>query len=278
MSLKKIIEENIDALEQFYLELIYAKCTREEKPQLTKLLQDVGIDVLQHVDVVPSMCFYNRVADCEEGIILPARITAIQPWAFCGSNITNMLTNNVKNIMHGAFQESQLDNIVFTESLEQIQDMAFKGCIYLTEIYLPKSLRSLGTSTFEHCNAIEKVHIASDKLVEFPADCFSGCYSLEKINIPDSIEYIGTDAFHNCGFKTIKIPNNCHLISGCFSNCEELETAHIGSDCVVENGAFRGCNKLKKVYLDCADREEFIKSYFNDEGFDIYLNDGTIVR
>ena len=60
------------------------------------------------------------------------------------------------------------------DTLEEIQDEAFSGCISLRGMDLPDSLRHIGEQAF------------------------FGCASLEAVHIPASVEYIGQDAFLGC--------------------------------------------------------------------------------
>lgn len=277
MSIKDIVKNHIENIEKFNLEIVYAACQRADKLELTKLLHQLDINPLEHVDVVPSMCYYNNHEDCPEAVALPDRITAIQPWAFCGSGVTTVLTNKVKNIMHGAFQDTGLDDVRFSDSLEQIQDDAFRNCIYLTDINLPSSLRSLGLRSFMNCSELTKVNIASNYIKEIPADCFSGCYNLKEINIPESIVIIGNDAFHNCGFEKLTFDHHVTLISRSFSNCSELSEVHIGADVEVHGDAFSDCPKLEKIYVD-RDSKGFENMVFWQEGVTVVLNDGLELR
>ena len=142
----------------------------------------------------------------------------------------------------------------------------------LTQITLPKSVRSIASGAFNACTELEKVTFASGtaSLVPYmfrncialkdidlsgvtgsiPQNAFESCISLERIDIPDDVQSIEQSAFYGCReLKTVRLPEHLRLIGGhAFENCSSLERIDFSSE-VKEIGqfSFKGCAGLKEV-------------------------------
>lgn len=207
---------------------------------------------------------FNR---CEslENIILPAKVLEIGEEAFWGcsslkeinipysvktiakatfyncdalSNVTfdvsaesyNLGQNYLTSIANNAFYGCRLlKRIKFPNQLENIGEGAF-AMTGLTEINLPKSIRTVGNNAFLNCYNCEKL-ILNEGLVTIGANAFDGFTKVEMLTIPSTVESIGNSAFR-CwyGLTVVKIPKN---------------VVRVGTE------IFDMCYYLEKIELDC---------------------------
>lgn len=111
-----------------------------------------------------------------------------------------MIPEGFTTIGKSAFENMDIDNVIFPKSLEVIEDNAFKNCS-LREVRFPEQVRYIGNSAFEDCVSLHNVEFEYD-LTEYIGDrAFYNCISLPdpdsiySIEIPRSVKYIGRDAF-----------------------------------------------------------------------------------
>ena len=146
-----------------------------------------------------------------------------QPWYRLKDSITTVKIDGVKNIgshaffnfpllgsvtigpsvteigMHAISKCSGLSIVKFegSSSLDTIGDLAFNECTALTEIGLPKSLRTIEGSAFLNCSSLRSVTIP-DGTVTIGVGAFNGCRSLTTFSIPASVTSIGRNPFLDC--------------------------------------------------------------------------------
>lgn len=119
---------------------------------------------------------------------------------FGSSSLGLAIPEGFTRIEKGAFENMDIDTVIFPKSLEVIEDNAFKNC-RLREVRFPEQVRYIGNSAFEDCVSLHNVEFEYD-LIEYIGDrAFYNCISLTDINstysieIPRSVKYIGRDAF-----------------------------------------------------------------------------------
>ena len=143
----------------------------------------------------------------EKDVVIPSEYTRIGPKAFSGSS---------------------LESVTIPESIEYIDDGAFKSCRKLKTVNIPESVKSIYSAVFSNCTA------------------------LESIVIPDGVEYLGGDAFYECSALTsVKLSKNITAINnGVFHNCTALESIVIPDGVgVIGNEAFAGCTALTSITI-----------------------------
>lgn len=164
----------------------------------------------------------------------------------------------------------------------KIEDLAFLQCDTVRSITIPKTVKSIGTKTFNRCDYLEEINIENgntiyssaegvlfnyDKkeLIRYPEGKNETTYviptdvvkieegafwrnqSLENILIPSTVTQIGTNAFQLCSsLESIIIPEGVTSIEGfTFDGCSSL-TSIIIPNSVTSIGtyAFYGCSSL----------------------------------
>lgn len=112
--------------------------------------------------------------------------------------------------------------------VREIGDWAFRDCKKLTNVVIPDSILTIGSSAFERC--VSLVNVSMGNSVKKIGDlAFSGCDQMTgPINL-NSIEKIGRAAFFLCS---------------------SIENIHVGAS-VLEIGdrAFYGCRRIKEITL-----------------------------
>ncbi len=218
-----------------------------------------------------------------KSVIVPDSVTSIgrSAFAYCnklesitlpfvGSSLDGT-TDNHFGYIFGASSYSQNDtevpeslkNVVITNATN-IKKNAFRYCMNLESITIPKSVINIGVDVFSGCNKLLNV------IVDVQNENFSSVdgvlfnkqkteliyYPLGKgkINtlytVPDSVISIRDKAFYNCiGLMNIEIPQGIKNIGNyAFYGCENITNIKT-SDSLVNIGeyAFYGCTKLENI-------------------------------
>lgn len=138
-------------------------------------------------DIIPSEAFRDKMSLSH--FSFPERITYIDSYAFCHTNISGALIipDDVTEIKGHAFSETMIGSVAFSPKLMKIGDYAFYDCPSLTgTLTLPETLTCIGVSAFYNCS-------------------FTG-----ELHLPNSLEYIGGSSFDNAGFFVggLRIPDH----------------------------------------------------------------------
>ncbi len=186
---------------------------------------------------------YNIVEEGDEIIIYlsaPGALTAdLRMKQKLAAQVTSLVvvTNPDKGTLNDADWKSIKSNMTSLIKLDisdadvtDIPDECFKNKKIITQIVLPKNLKTIGKSAFE------------------------GCALLESINLPSSVTSIGERAFAECNSMAgnLVIPAGCKTIgTEAFKNCYALDNVIINSTSLkkIENNAFENCRNLDSVTL-----------------------------
>lgn len=167
-------------------------------------------------------------------IAIPDSVRCIPPFALAG--------------------REDIGQIVFSARSEctEIGEYALIGCINLTDIQLPPSLKELGEGCFQECTSLH--HIALPPGIKSVSrELFKWCESLESVILPDSLTDIGSRAFIYCNrLHSVKSADMICVDSGEGILIPGMVT-HIGSN------AFGHCMAIKRVVLPASIRE--LESY-----------------
>ena len=158
-----------------------------------------------------------------------SNITIIESNAFSGcSSLEEVEFGSIKTIGNSAFENTNLKNLSFGESLSEIKSRAFSDCKNLTNIDLSLSnLSTLDYYTFRGCEKLESINLPSC-LKEICPVCFAKCKSLKKIDLSKT--------------NVTTIPNSC------FDKCTELTEVYLNeaTDSIF-TWAFNNCSNLAIV-------------------------------
>ncbi|WP_300632447.1 leucine-rich repeat domain-containing protein [uncultured Duncaniella sp.] len=211
-------------------------------------------------------------------IVLPNTITEIQNYAFAASkSLVNInYPASLKNIRRDAFSYTNITNGILPEGLEVVEESAFYGAA-MDSLYLPKTLISIGKSSFERCQNISNLTIPGNlKIISKSA--FTGCTKLTSVTIEEGVESLGVrpydgTVFTGCPLKEIKFPStltymgpSCftgnkftelvlpdnikELGTSCFANSSELESIVFSKSMTeLPNFVCESCPKLITVTI-----------------------------
>lgn len=123
--------------------------------------------------------------------------------AFSYNNNLNKVTLSygIQKIDINAFENSSLEYINFSETVNLIGSNTFVGCTLLKEVIIPKRVLAIGYKVFENCTSLKKV-VLHENMQTIDLDGFNGCSNLEYIVIPSSIKNV-RKAFLHCGKLSI---------------------------------------------------------------------------
>lgn len=140
------------------------------------------------------------------------------------------------------------DGSVFT--VTKIGDYAF-FCTDITSIIIPKSVISIGESSFQACNKLKNITIP-EKVASIGQYAFTGCTSIVSIELPNSVKDIGEFAFKYCdNLLSIIIPSSMDsLKEGVFHGCINLNSLIIKEGVkYIGDSAFEECTSLTHITI-----------------------------
>ena len=127
----------------------------------------------------------------------------------------------------------------------------FNGCINLTKVCFPKSLKSIDTDAFTNCKKLSTI-LWGESSVSSVDFSFNYCTSLTSITLPETVKSLG-GSFIGCTaleFVDLSATSVTTLNGAPFQDCTALETINlpltlttIGPSC------FEGCTKLASIKL-----------------------------
>lgn len=170
---KKFIKENYQLIKDYNFTKLYKLlgmcCNEMEVSGLTQVLYEAGYKPLSYFDgMIPRSYAYDW-KDCPIKIFIPNNITDIGAYAFCGSELEEVIFPlSIENIGLRAFSGTLIKQVSLHNKVEIIGDKAFAGCELLEEVFLPNSLDEMGDSIFEGCKNLHKVYYdgTADKFIE----------------------------------------------------------------------------------------------------------------
>lgn len=190
---------------------------------------------------------------------LERELTYIPSFAFIGKGELTSFTipETVTEIQQGAFRDCiYLEGITMrmdsysdgieeeVSSITQIGDDAFRSCQSLKQINMP-TLYSLGRCSFMDCTNLQSITVG--QVTTIPFGCFKNCKNLTDF----SFEYcknIGDEAFSGCtSLKQIDLSSVQTIGKGAFAYCTLLDNINDFNVISLDNEVFRGCSSLKSA-------------------------------
>jgi len=170
-----------------------------------------------HLDCIGPGTFRN----CDALQNLDVSASVIGERAFESSGLKSIKISGAKVLGQYAFNWcSDLEEVTFVNPLfTEIGSYAFKLCLNLKSIEIPKSVLRIGYNAFEDCRSLRSVTL-NDNLEEISGNAFykSG---ISKITLPKSLTYIGMLAFGDCKITEIVLPESLtYIAAGAFMGCK----------------------------------------------------------
>ena len=179
--------------------------------------------------------------------------------------------------------------VIIPEGVTVIWDRAFEGATCLKKLYLPKTLRYIGTMVFWDCRDLREIHlgdldaymkirfedfpdkslnyyqdgklITSDAVPEgtkkIPDFAFCGMGSLKEVILPEGLEEIGRYAFAYAGLEAVTLPRSLKTLGSYafWSNAALTEVEIPEGITQLSYAAFGCCSSLSEIKLPKTLRE-----------------------
>ncbi len=158
----------------------------------------------------------------------------------------------VDRIYYRTFANSNVTRVVLPNTITDIEDGAFYGCLSLNNIEIPNSVTTFGKGVFSGCTGLTSIML-SNSLTYIEDETFYECSSLNNLEIPNSVKGIGENAFYGCSSLTsITFPNSILAIArSAFNGCTGLTSVSIPNSVIsVGYSAFTRCNGLSSIKVD----------------------------
>lgn len=128
---------------------------------------------------------------------------------------------------------------------------AFSGCVNLTGVTIPPSVKSLGITAFYQCTSLTEVQLPANGVETISRFAFAGCTALSTLTLPASVTSLGRSAFGGCSALTsVTIPPGVAVGESAFSGCSGLINLSIApSVASIGPQAFRYCSGLTAVII-----------------------------
>ena len=235
---KQIFDEAFANCQNLMEIMIPAGVTTIGKSAFENCQSIVAVTLPEGVTEIGDSAFENCYALTE--ITIPEGVTSVGNRLFASCrNLTRVtLPENVTSINTSAFggctalQYNEYDNACYLgskgnpylvlmksksrdistcrihENARIIVNSAFWECASLTDITIPKNIRSIEASAFSFCRGLRFVTFEKDSLcTSIFGYAFNGCTGLTEIVLPGSVAYIGIGVFAGCtGLESITVP------------------------------------------------------------------------
>ena len=121
------------------------------------------------------------------------------PWYSSRADITKVVVEEgVTSLENYAFRNCiNLYGITLPKSLSEIGKQAFYSCLSVEKIEIPDGVTVINDSTFKNCSSLTMIKLGNN-VTSLGDTVFEGCEELSAIKIPRSVEYIGDDVFTDC--------------------------------------------------------------------------------
>ena len=256
-------------------------------------LETVDLSGFQNLPTLKTTVFNGCFS--LNNFILPKTVTTIETGVFYNcigmTNFTFEEPSALKSIGSNTFENTGIVSLTIPESVEKIEQEAFRNCKALKDLKISKNLKEIHPLAFQKCYNITNIDVdekndkfsSSDgillskdksKLIIYPAGKTN-----EKFNmLPPSLTTIGTQAFYaNDSLKSIVIPNKVTKIeSQAFWQCQNLKVVTLLCDKAIDPDSIgQGTNKWAFTDANGNDRRKDIILYVRQSVHSDYEADGA---
>ena len=143
--------------------------------------------------------FVNRVAQVSQGST--GNVTLYAKWQQTSTKGVQYEQSSDGSYAVSGYDGSSAEVVIASvwrgQPVTAIGSYAFNGCIGLTSVTIPDSVKDIGDYAFNNCSKLTSVTIPNN--VANIGDCaFADCSGLTSITIPDGVKSIGNMAFYFC--------------------------------------------------------------------------------
>ncbi len=207
------------------------------------------------------------------------------------------IPESVVTIGSSAFQGIDITSVTLPASVQEIANLAFKGCSQLTSFTLPNTVTSVGDDVFTGSGITEPVYnntifafmppaktgayTIPEGIQVITGNAFQDCNQLTAVTFPSSLQRVGFDAFWHCDALTeVVLPEGLTLIdSYAFEHCDILHKVTLPSTLTeIRHHAFYNCPELDSIIVNVADPLEISADVFGgvDASCKIFVPAGSV--
>lgn len=245
-------------------EEVFAEC-----PSLAK-----DMTILKNATSIPERFAANNLS--LKSFVVPATIEKIGRQAFYGCKELSVVdfsqATNLKEIEMTAFADTGIKEIVLPTSLTKIGREVFADCRNLTSVtFTDSNIKLLPTEAFEGCVNLTTVQLPSS-LRAIGSYAFKGT-KIASLELPGKLFKLDDSAFCNMRYLTsLKLPSRLSVIpNSCFENCKNLEKVEASTNLhTIARYAFDNCVSLTAIDFYGPDLDEFEPFYdveYNSDAF-----------
>lgn len=228
--------------------------------------ETVNVKGVQKVRIVK---YLGGLGHCVDMTKMPDSVFSIGKDAFADcftilDSVEICLPDGVEIIDEHAFGGAPFEEIDLPESLIEIGNRAFSGCINLKKIIIPKNVRRIGKEAFGFCTMLEEIVILGDTVIE--EQTFSHCPTLKRVRIEGNPR-IEKNAFpwtslsgDNSSFEVVFQSKTGDLCVSGFDGSLVSSVTLSESVTAIGEGAFVGCHNLRQVDFSRAKRLKEIRA------------------
>ncbi|MCL2604684.1 MAG: leucine-rich repeat domain-containing protein [Defluviitaleaceae bacterium] len=212
----------------------------DDRPELGEVIFSAGLKRIE------AYAFFK--CNCLTRFHIPAGVGYIGHLAFfgCGTHLKEIIVD--ENNTHYCSENGTLynkaktailkvppgaghKNFTIPPTVRAIAACAFRSCVELEELTIPKGVTVIGRGAFEECGMKRLVLPEGLKIID--ALAFSRCGYLEEINIPEGVTTLGGEAFCYCeSLREVHLPDSITRMgvnfgewpSAVFSYCHEMHS------------------------------------------------------
>ena len=209
----------------------------------------VSVEIPEGVRTIAEGAFLY--CDKLESVEIPSTVTDIQRGVFAFCKNLESITVAEENTKYFSSQNCVIEkssktltvgckgSVIPTDgSVTVIGEEAFSDCTGLTEITIPKTVKTLENYAFSGCESLLSIHIPAS-VKSIVGNPFAGCGGLLSITVDEA-----NTAYHSSGNCLIDTRNKI-LISGCVNST----IPHDGSVTYIGDLAFSNCRNLESIAI-----------------------------
>ena len=144
--------------------------------------------------------------------------------------------------------------VTLSNGITSLGTNAFMNLMFLPEVTIPASVKTIHKRAFENCRSLSSVTFApNSQLQTIDHWAFYECINLKALEIPEGVTTIGNGAFYGCAYlDSIVLPASMMSIAdNGFAQCTKLSamTVHAITPPAVDSKTFESVNRAIPVYV-----------------------------